>query len=113
MVWNHIETGELIDWYESIGLWGVTSFSKQGKMGTILAQTREQLIERALRDQVIPPRPNALKHIRQLPGMEEISPVLLSRGEGPSLEILKHYEIQAASDRDPLYPPLDWLITLL
>lgn len=81
-------------------------------MGTILARNREVLIERALQDRVIP-RPNALKHVRQLPGMKEISPVWLSRGEGQIREILERYDIQAASDRDPLYPPSEWLITLL
>lgn len=111
-VWSHGETGELIDWYESIGLWGTTAFNKRGKMGTIFARTREPLIERALRDPVIA-LPNALKHVRRLPGMEEISPVLLPHQQDQAEIKWQHSEIQIASDREPLYPPALWLVTLL
>ncbi|MBA2681131.1 MAG: hypothetical protein H0U76_22375 [Ktedonobacteraceae bacterium] len=120
IIWNRPdETGELIAWYENIGLWGATTFTtREGKMGTILARTREPLVERALRQGGMP-RPNVLERVRQLPGMDAITPVLLPpmQGQDPALASLHHYAIQIASDREPNlvspYFPPEWLVTLL
>lgn len=120
IVWNRPDgTGELIDWYESIGLWGATAFTtRDGKKGMVFAKKRELLLAQALHHGGVP-RPNMLEHVRQLPGMAVIVPVLLSPAAGPdpTLEMLRQHDIQIASDRDPLfvleYFPPEWLVTLL
>jgi hypothetical protein len=115
--------GELLAWYELADLWGATSFgSREGRMGTIFAKTREPLVEAALR-QGYTPHPTLLDRVRELPGMGTgaIRPVFLSQGytqdeQAPLLAYILANGVQGATNRDPwlvapAWPP-EWVVSL-